>query len=111
MFEYLAHLKNMLIAATYQPLVKDLPGFDAGGDLGSYINSLYKIALALGSTAGVLLIAYAGIEYMTTDVVTKKKDGIKRIRMAVTGLLMLLGTYLVFNQIDPNILNLTIGGK
>ena len=109
MFNYLHSIKLSLLAATYTPLVKDLPGFESGGDLSAYINSLYKIALALGSTMGVLLIAYAGFEYMTTDAVSKKKDGIKRIRQAVIGLLMLLSTYLVFNQIDPSILDLKIG--
>ena len=76
------------------------------GGLPELFNALFNLAVLAGSTLAVIMIAIAGIQYMTTDAVWKKKDGITRIQYAVAGLLMLLGTWLFFNEINPNVLRL-----
>ena len=92
-------------AAGYTPLItSSWLEWTGDGDLGTYLNSLFNIAVLVGSILAVLLIASAGLQYMTTDAITQKKDSISRIQKAVLGLLMLLGSYLLFQQINPDIL-------
>ncbi len=43
---------------------------------------------------------------MGTDVFSKKNDAKTILQDAVLGLLLLLGTYLILNQINPDLLNL-----
>lgn len=97
--------------AVYKPLAGKIPGLpygDADFSLSQYINALFKIAMMLGVILSVLIIAYSGFEYMTIDVAMKKGAAKVRIRRALTGLLMLLATYLVFKQINPEILELKV---
>ncbi len=98
-------------AADYVPLAGKIPGLNNTGDLVSYVNALYKVILMLGVVLSVLVIAYAGFEYMTIDVAMKKSGAKTRIRQALTGLLMLLATYLVLNQINPDIVKLDLLSK
>lgn len=95
-------------ATEYQPLAGSIPGLSNTDDLGSYVNALFNLAMMFGVIISVIIISYSGFEYMTIDAVTKKGMAKKRIRQAVTGLLMLLATYLVFNQINPDILKLEV---
>lgn len=97
--------------APYVPLAGKIPGLNNMDDLGSYMNALFNVAIMLGVILSVLIIAYSGLEYMTIDVATKKGMAKMRIRRAIIGLLMLLATYLIFAQINPEILNLQIFGK
>ncbi len=71
-----------------------------------FFNNLFSLALAIGSSLAVIIIATAGLQYMTTDAVSGKKESVERIRQAVLGLIMLLGIWLFFNQINPDILKL-----
>lgn len=97
-----------LHAQDFEPLIA-IPGVTSGGDFSQYFNSIFDIALLIGAILAVIMIAASGIQYMTTDAITQKKDSVLQMRTAVIGLLMLLGTYLFFNQINPDILNLRIG--
>ncbi|PCI28837.1 hypothetical protein COB52_03130 [Candidatus Kaiserbacteria bacterium] len=92
---------------TYVSLV-DLGGRFAGasGDLGQYFNNLFDLALLIGSILAVLLIATAGLQYMTTDAVSGTTAAKDRIRQAVMGILMLLAIWIFFNEVNPNILKL-----
>ena len=91
----------------YQPLVSGgIPGLDNTATLADYVNVLFKIALMVGVVLSVLIIAYSGFEYMTMDVATKKGMAKRRIAHAIGGLLMLLGTYLVMYQINPDIVKI-----
>ncbi len=91
----------------YVPLV-DLGGRFAGGDgdLGQYFNNLFDLALIIGSVLAVLLIATAGLQYMTTDAVSGTTQAKTRIRQAVMGILMLLAIWIFFNEVNPEILDL-----
>jgi len=80
----------------------------AVGDIANFFNRLYTVSLWVGAFIAVVVIAYAGIEYMLSEAVPGKLDGKKRIQDAILGLLMLLSIYIFFNTINPNILNLEI---
>lgn len=86
-------------------LISDGLGLESG-DLGAYLNNLFDLALLVGAILAVLVIASAGLQYMTTDAVYGKTESRRRIMHAVAGLLMLLGIWLFFNTINPNILKL-----
>ena len=51
---------------------------------------------------------FAGFLYMGSDFWDKKNQAKEIIQDVVLGLLLLLGTYLILAQINPEILNLNI---
>ena len=76
------------------------------GDLGTFLNVVFKIAISAGAILAVLRIGYAGFRYMTTDAMGGKKDSIKMIQDAVIGLLLLLAIIIILERINPKLLNM-----
>ncbi len=76
--------------------------------LAQFFNALFKAAIVLGAMFAVLRLGYAGFMYMTTDLPGTKGNAREIISKAVLGLLLLLGVWLILNQINPDILNLDI---
>ena len=74
--------------------------------LAGFLNGLFTAAISVGAILAVLRIAYAGYEYMTSDAWGNKARAKEIIGDVVLGLLLLLGTYLILDQINPNLLNL-----
>lgn len=77
-------------------------------DLGSFINSAFKITLSIGAILAVLRIAYAGWQYMSSDAWGEKSHAKEIIGDVVIGLLLLLSVYLILNQINPQLTQLNI---
>lgn len=77
-------------------------------DLPTFFNTAFKSAIIIGAMLAVLRLGYAGFIYMTTDVWSSKQSATTIIQEAVLGLLLLLGVWLILNQINPNLLNLDI---
>lgn len=99
----------MITSAEYTPLADGLSSIYQNSDsFGVFFNALFEIALTIGSVLAVLLIAVSGLQYMTTDAVSGKTSSKERMQQAILGLLMLLGVWLFFNEINPNILNLNL---
>ncbi len=81
--------------------------YSSQGDLSSFINSLFKFAIAIGAIGAVLRLVYAGYLYMGSDLWNKKSQA-KQIMSDVTiGLLLLLGIWLILYQINPDIVSLS----
>mgnify|MGYP001562939458 CR=1 FL=1 len=78
--------------------------------LAGFLNGLFTAAISIGAILAVLRIAYAGYEYMTSDAWGNKARAKEIIGDVVLGLMLLLGTYLILNQINPQLLNLNILG-
>jgi hypothetical protein len=76
------------------------------GDLATYINSLFKIAISVGAILAVIRLAYAGYLYMTTEAWGEKSNAKEVIGDAMLGLLLLLSIYLILYQINPDIVSL-----
>lgn len=120
MYRVITHIRTWLrkhpgmyqATGTFQPLtdagnsalLADI--FGGGGDLGSFLQGAFQIAIAVGAIAAVLRITWAGFLYMTSDIAGKKEDAKKAIQEAVIGLLLLLGVVLILQQVNPEILNL-----
>ena len=81
---------------------------DPSGAMGSYINWLVQMAFILGSISAVFLIVIGGIQYITTDSYSKKSEGKTRIQNALGGLLLLITSFVWFNTINPETLNVKL---
>jgi hypothetical protein len=79
-----------------------------GGDFSGLINGFFNVAVVIGAILAVIMIAIGGLRYMTTDAISQKKDSVGQMRQAALGLLMLLATYIFFEQINPDIRSLRI---
>lgn len=94
----------------YTPLAP-LPGTTEGGKatLQSYLPGLFKLVIGLAAVLAVGWIIWGGIEYITTDAISGKEEGKKRIQNAVIGLVIVITSYLILNTINHNLLELNLG--
>lgn len=93
-----------------EPLSVDQSGT---ADLGSFLTSLFKILFSISGLIAVAMLAVGGIEYMVSDIAERKNEGLRRAQAAFYGLLILAGSWLLLNTINPCLLNfdLNIGSK
>jgi len=71
------------------------------------IKYLYSWGVSLGGIAVFIALVIAGFEYITSiGNPGKMKEAISRIQSAVIGLALLLGSYAIFQLINPNITTL-----
>ena len=56
----------------------------------------------------VIRLVYAGFLYMGSDIFDKKSAAKEAIQNAIIGLLLLVTTFIILNQINPDILNLDV---
>lgn len=98
-----------MAAAGYAPLAP-LPGSNGqvtpeGAKVtpSEYVINLIKIAIGAASGLAVLAIAYSGIKWMMSDVVTNKSDAVQGIKNALLGLLLAISAYLILYTINPTL--------
>lgn len=92
----------------FVPLI-GIPGVDTPGEysIENYINILYVLAISVAAFLAVVKLILAGLQYILSDVVTKKEDAKTNIRTALIGLLIVLSAVLILNTINPQLTNLT----
>ena len=81
----------------------------ASGDyhlVGSVRNFLISVFAAV---LAVIQITIGGVQYMTSSAAGGLEDGKARIRMAIIGLLLILSTYIILQQINPRLVEIKIG--
>ncbi|XKT74622.1 MAG: pilin [Patescibacteria group bacterium UBA2163] len=96
-------------AGDFEPLVT-LPGvgYEGGeGSLSDYVNAVFNIIITFAAMLAVLRVIMGGFQYMTTEAVTAKGEARLTIQNAVLGLILLGGSWLILNTINPQILNLS----
>ena len=72
--------------------------------LGDLVKYLYSWGVSLGGIAVFISLVIAGFEYITSiGNPGKMKDSVGRIESAAIGLALLLGSYAIFDLINPNI--------
>ena len=90
--------------------LQPLPGFETRFDgedtsFGSYFNGVLGIIIGIAGALAVVMIVVGGIQYMGSEVVTKKSDGRNMIENALLGLGVLLGAYVLLNTLDPDLVD------
>lgn len=85
-------------------LLAPLPGTQSEGsadttNFPAYISGIYKFTLGVAGILAVIMIIFAGFTYMTTDAFQKKQEGKERIKNAILGLLLAIGTWVILNTI------------
>lgn len=98
-----------------EPLpIKDSAGQDftmydpATNNAASYINIIIKVFISIIGVLGVIMIILGGVQYMSTDAISKKEGGKEMITNSIFGLLLALASWLILNTINPNLTNINI---
>jgi len=87
-----------------------LTNFDPAqaSNLGVYLNLMITLFIGICAVLAVIMIVMGGIEYMTSELISNKEEGKKRITNAVFGLLLALGSWTLLNTINPDLLNTSL---
>ncbi len=75
-----------------------------GAGLGGYLNGLYRAGIAVATGLALVMIVLGGLEYVSTDSIQGKSSGRERIKGAIVGLLLALGSFILLQQVNPNLL-------
>lgn len=80
----------------------------SGSTLADYIKAIYRYGVILGSSLAIIVIMVGGIIWLTSG---GSPDRVKNARTyiggAIAGLVLLLGSYLLLQTINPSLVNLT----
>ncbi len=68
-----------------------------------YLPGAYKGGIAIAGILAVIVITYAGIEYMVSEAITSKEAAKKRIWNALGGLLLAFLSYLILYTLNPDL--------
>lgn len=105
-------LLGFLLAGGASAALKDWPNSPlntklTGDSLTNLIQYLYEWGISLGGFAAFLVLVIAGFQYLTSvGDPTKMKNARDRIRDAALGLILLLGSVLILNTINPQLTRL-----
>ncbi len=72
----------------------------------AYVQALYNISITAAALLVVFKLMVAGVQYMFSEIVTKKEDAKKDIRASLIGLLIILSAVTLLNTINPNLTTL-----
>ena len=98
----------MVAHAQYVPLAP-LPIGDGGAvsssyTINSYLSGMLKLIIALGGALSILMAIVGGTQYVASGVSPDAKNGAReRIQNALTGLALILTSYLILNSINPQL--------
>ncbi len=84
-------------------VVSSLTSSDPELAIASYIDMLIKIAFGFASIGAVILIVWGGIIY-TSPTYTKKQAGKEKIIHALIAILILVGSFMLFQEVNPDAL-------
>lgn len=102
-------LPTKIFALDYQPLESGafdgFVGSNTTGDLGKFLSQAFQFGLAISAVLTVIMIVWGGLEIMLSESVFSKDAGKKKIRDALTGLLLALTAWLILYIINPSILD------
>lgn len=71
-----------------------------------YVGYVFKFSIALAVFLAIVVIIYAGFEYMLSEALPAKLDAKGRIKKAITGLLLVFASYLILRIIDPRLVQI-----
>jgi len=92
----------------YQPLAPiQADGRDLvdGTNLSSYLGGLFNLGIAVAAILAVIMIIAAGFQYMTSEAFTSKAAAKNKIKYAIGGLILALGSFLILSTINSDIVS------
>ena len=90
-------------------LLENIPGIGESTQcIETYIKAGFNIFLGIASVIAIVQFAFGGLMYMMSEAVTSKEDAKKRMTSSVWGVLLILASYIILYQINPNILTTNI---
>lgn len=93
-------------------VLQPLPGIGDTGTgqitLSQYLPAVFNLTVGISIALAFIFITIGGITYATSDSLTGKEDGRNYIKNAVTGLLLVIGSYVILYTINPQILSFSI---
>jgi hypothetical protein len=96
--------------SSYQLLAPLTPGSNSTVDpknVSGYVISIYYVVIGLAGVLAVLFIVIGGFLYISTSSSKDKDKGKAWIKNALWGLLLVLGSVIILQTINPNLLNLS----
>lgn len=85
----------------------------SGTNFPSFVSTIFKVLIGFGGLFAVVMIVIAGIGYMLSESALDISKAKSRAQAALWGLLLLAGSWLILNTINPKLLefNLSSIGK
>lgn len=99
-------------AADYT-FLEPLPGLEEAesqeGLFTKYASNIFILSLGIAAVLAVFMIVVGGVQYAATSINPSAKEAAKkRIWGAISGLLIILGAYLILYTINPDLVNLNL---
>jgi hypothetical protein len=79
--------------------------------IGGYINIVIKVFIGVIGVLGVIMTVLGGIQYMSTDAISKKEGGKEMVSNAIFGLLLALVSFVILNTINPQLVEIRLDPK
>jgi len=95
-------------AAGYIPLEPSVSGNEVSGNMGEYLNRIYKLGIAITGILAVLFIVIGGFQYMLSESVFDKGAGRDKITAALGGLILALASWMILNTINPDLIKFNL---
>jgi len=73
-----------------------------------YLPQLFTLSIQIAAVLAVIMITVGGIEYIGSESLGTKADGKKKITNAIIGLLLIVGSWVILNTINPRLLNFNL---
>lgn len=108
-FYYFLLVSFVEAAGQYIPIV-GIPGLTNQNvaTLPDYINRIYFFTITIGAMYGVVKIAFAGVKYSMSDIITSKESAKEDIKGVLLGLAILLIPFIVLRTINPELTRLDV---
>ncbi len=75
-------------------------------DFSTYVQYMFNLLIALAAVSAVFMIVWGGFEYMTSEAPGVKSDGLKKVQNAISGLLLVLSSFLILRTLDPRLVDI-----
>lgn len=77
-------------------------------DFETYVQYAFNLIIAAAAVLAVLMIVWGGFQYMSTDSFNDKKEGLSKLKNALSGLVLILCSYLILKTVDPRLVAIPV---
>jgi len=81
---------------------------DGRTNISAYIPNAVKLIIGLATATAVVMLVIGGLEYISAATIGGKSDGRDRIRNALIGLVLAIGSWTLLHTLNPNLVNFSL---